>query len=150
MSWGDKMPKKKILIIDDEVDLAQLTKMNLERSGLYEVSVANNGDKGLEMASQAKFDAFIVDFVMPGMDGTQVCRAIKVIYPDAAIIIMSGKLDKSDKWKEAAFSNTEGQVFFIDKAEVEKELGIVNYLYKPFDYEEVLSALEKAFADRNC
>lgn len=81
--------KKKILLIDDEMALAKLTKLNLERTGAYEVSVAHSGEEGLRMVQQTPFDLVITDFRMPGMNGKQVLDAIKAMKPACPVVLCS-------------------------------------------------------------
>jgi two-component system alkaline phosphatase synthesis response regulator PhoP len=70
-----------ILIVDDEVDLVDLLKYNLEQEG-YSVVTATNGADALDIARRAAPDLIVLDVMMPGMDGIEVCRRIR---KDAAI-----------------------------------------------------------------
>ena len=67
---------KKILIVEDEVELVEMVKMRLEANG-YEVIVAYNGEDGLEMAKKENPDIILLDLMLPKMDGYQVCSALK-------------------------------------------------------------------------
>ena len=69
---------KKILIIDDEMDIRILLKFNLEKDG-FEVKVAENGLVGLELAKKFKPDLIILDVMMPEMDGIETCEQIKAL-----------------------------------------------------------------------
>ncbi|MEA3328766.1 MAG: response regulator [Candidatus Omnitrophota bacterium] len=66
------MAKKKILVIDDEKDFCQLTKMNLEASGEFEVTTAISGSEGINLARKYRPDLILLDIIMPGMDGAVV------------------------------------------------------------------------------
>jgi two-component system alkaline phosphatase synthesis response regulator PhoP len=66
----------KILVIDDEEDIRTLLHYNLQKEG-YEVEIAENGDKGLAILSEFKPDLVLLDVMMPGMDGIEVCEAIR-------------------------------------------------------------------------
>lgn len=66
----------KILVIDDEEDIRTLLQYNLQKEG-YEVEIAENGDKGLSILSTFKPDLVLLDVMMPGMDGIEVCEAIR-------------------------------------------------------------------------
>lgn len=69
------MPEK-ILVVDDEADLRNLTKMMLEGAG-YEVAQASNGDEALAMVARETPDLVLLDVVMPGKSGFEVCKTIK-------------------------------------------------------------------------
>lgn len=83
------MSKKRILIIDDEKDLCNITKLNLERTGQYDVTTAYSGREGLDKAKVGLFDLVITDFKMPGMDGQQVLEALKAMRPHAPVVLFS-------------------------------------------------------------
>jgi len=63
---------KKVLLVDDEAGFTQLLKMNLEKSGGYEVMIENDSTQALAMALSFEPDAIVLDVVMPGMDGGDV------------------------------------------------------------------------------
>jgi two-component system, OmpR family, response regulator len=71
------MNKKRILMVDDEKGVTTMTKLNLERTGLYEVQVENRSTRALEAAKQFKPDMIIMDITMPDMDGSEVASQIK-------------------------------------------------------------------------
>ncbi|MFK8008155.1 MAG: response regulator transcription factor [Saprospiraceae bacterium] len=66
----------KILIVDDEEDILQFIRYNLEKEN-FQVSIANNGKKGLLMAEEVNPDLIILDIMMPEMDGVEVCRQLR-------------------------------------------------------------------------
>ena len=66
----------KILIVEDEETIADLEKDYLELSG-FEVEVANDGDRGLEKALQEEYDLLILDLMLPGVDGFEICRKVR-------------------------------------------------------------------------
>ena len=66
----------KILIVEDEVAIAELEKDYLELSG-FEVEVENSGDVGLLRALKDEFDLIILDLMLPGVDGFEICRKIR-------------------------------------------------------------------------
>ncbi|MEE9549199.1 MAG: response regulator, partial [Candidatus Binatia bacterium] len=68
------MEKRKILLIDDDVDLTELLKATLEKTGKYEVRVQNSGSRGLDSAKLFKPDLIVLDFSMPDMDGSEVAQ----------------------------------------------------------------------------
>lgn len=67
---------KKILVVDDEVDILDLLKYNLEKEG-YQVQVADNGIKGVEIAKTFVPDLILLDIMMPGQDGVETCRQLR-------------------------------------------------------------------------
>lgn len=90
------MDKKKILLIDDEQHLCRIMKMNLERTGEFEVRTAHSGREGLELAKAVKFDLVITDFRMPGMDGRAVLSALKKMSPQMPVVLFSIYHDDAD------------------------------------------------------
>ena len=85
----------KILIIEDEVAIADLEKDYLELSG-FEVELEHAGDSGLEKALAEDFDLVVLDLMLPGMDGFEVCRQIRE-KKDIPVIMVSAKKDDIDK-----------------------------------------------------
>src|SRR2546427_10389595 len=69
--------RKRILIIEDDDDIALSLKYNLEKEGGYVVATAGDGDAGLRAASQRPPDLVILDLNLPGMDGLSLCKAIR-------------------------------------------------------------------------
>ena len=69
---------KKILVVDDEVDILDLLKYNLEKEG-YQVQVADNGIKGVEVAQTFVPDLILLDIMMPGQDGVETCRQLREV-----------------------------------------------------------------------
>ena len=70
------MSKEKILIVDDEEHIVELLKFNLQSAG-YEVMEANNGIDALKIANENKPSLMLLDLMLPGMDGFDVCKEIK-------------------------------------------------------------------------
>ena len=108
----------KILIVEDEESIAELEKDYLELSG-FEVEIENNGTDGLERALKEEYDLLILDLMLPGIDGYQVCREIRHT-SDVPIIMLSAKGETFDK------------VLGL-------ELGADDYMIKPFDSKELVA-----------
>ena len=85
----------KILIIEDEVAIADLEKDYLELSG-FEVAMEHAGDIGLARALDEEFDLIVLDLMLPGIDGFEVCRQIRE-KKDIPVIMVSAKKDDIDK-----------------------------------------------------
>ena len=85
----------RILIVEDEVAIADLEKDYLELSG-FEVEIENEGDKGLRRSLEEEFDLIILDLMLPGVDGFEICRQIR-IHKNTPVIMVSAKKDDIDK-----------------------------------------------------
>lgn len=88
---------KKVLIIDDEISSLITLKDSLEYEG-YEVITAVDGESGIKKTEEEKPDLIVLDIMLPGIDGYEVCRKIKAKY-DIPIIMNTGKVDVSDAVK---------------------------------------------------
>lgn len=123
------MAKGRILIIDDEEDLIELVRYNLEREG-FQVKGATDGESGLDLASKETPDLVIVDLMLPGIDGLEVCRALRSGSRTASIpvIMLTAKSAEADRI-------------------VGLELGADDYVTKPFSPRE-LAARVKAVLRR--
>ena len=86
---------KRILIIEDEPDIAELEKDYLELSG-FAVEIENNGTEGLHRALEEEFDLYILDLMLPGTDGFEICATIRKSN-DKPILLVSAKKDDIDK-----------------------------------------------------
>ena len=85
----------KILIIEDEEAIADLEKDYLELSG-FEVEIENRGDVGLKRALETDYNLFILDLMLPEMDGFEICKEIRN-HKNTPIIMVSAKKDDIDK-----------------------------------------------------
>ena len=115
----------KILIVEDEEAIADLEKDYLELSG-FEVTIENNGDKGLETALAGKFDLVILDLMLPGIDGFEVCKKIRE-EKNIPIIMVSAKKDDIDKIRGLG-------------------LGADDYMTKPFSPSELVARVKAHMA----
>ncbi len=79
---------QRILIIDDEEDILFATKKILKRAG-YDVSVAENGQEGLDLFNEKDFDLVITDMIMPEKDGVEVIREVRSKKPEMKVIAIS-------------------------------------------------------------
>lgn len=91
------MANTKILVVDDEKEIADLLEIYLITDG-YEVYKAYNAEDGLELCRQHDMDLILLDIMMPGMDGLEMCRRIREVN-NVPIIILSAKSSELDKIK---------------------------------------------------
>ena len=115
----------KILIVEDEETIADLEKDYLELSG-FEVEVANDGDSGLEKALQEEYDLLILDLMLPGVDGFEICKKIREV-KNTPIIMVSAKKDDIDKIRGLG-------------------LGADDYMTKPFSPSELVARVKAHLA----
>ena len=106
----------KILVIEDDPDIQQLIHLALEFTGGYRVAVASDGPEGLSKAASEAPDLILLDAMMPGMDGFEVCRRLKADATTAGIPVV--------------FLTAKAQANEIEEG---LRLGAVGYLTKPFD-----------------
>ena len=91
------MRKPHILVVDDEPDLVELVEYNLSREH-YQVSTANDGETALDLAREHLPDLILLDLMLPGMDGLEVCRQLKgeARTSHIPIIMLTAKADETD------------------------------------------------------
>ena len=92
------MSESTVLVIDDEKDLLELVRYNLEKEHLS-VIVASDGKSGLEIAQKHKPDLILLDLMMPGMNGLEVCQRLRADGRTSRIpvIMLTAKAEESDK-----------------------------------------------------
>jgi len=118
------MPKKSILVIEDEAPLRELLQYNLEKEG-YSVLPADTGEKGVELARAEKPDLVILDLMLPKIDGLEVCRLLKGARETRSIPILMLTAKSSE----------------LDQV-VGLEVGASDYLAKPFSVKILLARLK--------
>ena len=116
---------KRILIVEDEESIADLEKDYLELSG-FEVEVENDGNMGLQKALEEDFDLLILDLMLPGVDGFEICRRVRD-EKDVPIIMVSAKKDDIDKIRGLG-------------------LGADDYMTKPFSPSELVARVKAHLA----
>lgn len=91
------MPKERILVVDDEEDILELIRYNLEREG-YDVVCAQTGEDGMSAAHAQVPDLIVLDIMLPGIDGLEVCKRLKADSRAAGvpIIMVSAKGEEAD------------------------------------------------------
>jgi len=111
---------KKILIVEDEKNIAQLVAYNLTKNG-YEYSIAYDGEDGLEKALSGEYDLILLDLMLPKMDGFEVCRNIRKKL-DTPIVIVTARQEEVDK------------ILGLD-------IGADDYVTKPFSINELMARI---------
>ena len=115
------MLKTKILLVDDDPNIRQLVDLYLEKEG-FEVSMADRGDTALKLFHQSPPNLMLLDLMLPGMDGWQVCREVRKT-SNIPIIMLTAKDETFDK------------VLGL-------ELGADDYIVKPFDMKELVARIK--------
>ena len=115
----------RILIIEDEESIAELEKDYLELSG-FEVEIESKGDVGLKRALEEEFDLYILDLMLPGMDGFEICKEIRN-HKNTPILMVSAKKDDIDKIRGLG-------------------LGADDYMTKPFSPSELVARVKAHMA----
>jgi two-component system, OmpR family, alkaline phosphatase synthesis response regulator PhoP len=118
------MIDKKILVVDDEEHIQELIKFNLEKNS-YKVITADNGKDAFEIAKEQQPDLVLLDLMLPGMDGLEVCKAIRRENSIASmpIIMITARGEELDKI-------------------LGLELGADDYITKPFSVRELLARVK--------
>lgn len=115
----------RILIVEDEATIADLERDYLELSG-FEVEVANDGQTGLNKALNEDYDLVILDLMLPGVDGFEICRQMRAV-KNTPIIMVSAKKDDIDKIRGLG-------------------LGADDYMTKPFSPSELVARVKAHMA----
>jgi DNA-binding response OmpR family regulator len=110
-----------ILLVEDEVKLARFVELELTSEG-YQVSVANDGMTGLTLARESKPDLVILDWMLPGLTGVELCRRLRSTGSKIPVILLTAKDEISDR------------VTGLDA-------GADDYVVKPFSIEELLARI---------
>lgn len=115
------MENTKILVVDDDINICELLRLYLEKEG-YSVTIANDGISAVEIFSSSNPDIILLDIMLPGQDGWQVCREIRKS-SNVPIIMLTAKGETFDK------------VLGL-------ELGADDYVTKPFETKEVVARIK--------
>ena len=118
------MPKR-ILIIEDNADLARLLALNL-RDLSYDVDIAGDGSAGLAKAERTAYDLIVLDLMLPGLDGIEICRRIRTKPPYVPILMLTSRSSETDRV-------------------VGLEMGADDYVTKPFSIVELLARIKALF-----
>lgn len=122
---GDVMAPRTILVIEDDPDIAQLVQLHLRDTG-YQVDVAQDGSAGLQQALGKSYDLVILDLMLPGVDGLEVCRKLRGTSKYSLVLMVTAKSTELDR------------VLGL-------EVGADDYLTKPFSILELLARVKALF-----
>jgi len=117
--------KRRILIVEDESDLARVVKRHVEEIGC-EVVVAPTGERALDAAARTEFDLVLLDVMLPGIDGLEVCRRLRDRQLYMPVLMLTARSSEIDK------------VLGL-------ETGADDYLTKPFSVQELLARIRAIF-----
>ena len=121
--------KVKLLLVDDEIDFLHAIAERLTLKD-FDVITAANGGEAISAAENDLFDVAVVDFQMPGMDGTRVLKALKERHRYLEIIILTGHAT-------------------IESAVESTKLGAFKYLEKPYKFEQLVEVIKEAYEARH-
>ena len=88
--------ERTILVIEDDISILRALKDNLTFEG-YLVATASEGDEGLQMALGRQFDLLLLDLMLPGMNGYEICRRVKKEKPEMPVIMITARGTEMDK-----------------------------------------------------
>ena len=112
----------KILIVEDEPKVASFLKKGLEENN-YETEIAYDGLSGDKLSQQYKYDLFILDIIIPGISGLELCKRIKKLNPGIPVLMLT------------ALGTTDDKIIGFDA-------GASDYLVKPFEFRELLARVK--------
>ncbi|HEY3250315.1 MAG TPA: response regulator transcription factor [Ignavibacteria bacterium] len=122
--------KEKILVVDDEKDILELIDYNLSKNG-YRVKTVTTGEDALELIKENDYDLIILDLMLPGVDGFDICKIIKADKQKSTIpiVMVTAKSDEADKVAGL-------------------EIGADHYVTKPFSPRELLAIVKATLRRR--
>lgn len=127
----NQTPQLKVLVVDDEDNIIELIRLGLRYEG-FQVETASNGEQGIALAQRVNPDLVILDVMMPGIDGIEVCRRLRnnPTTRDVPILMLTAKDEVSDRI-------------------LGLQTGADDYLTKPFDFYELLERIKAILRRQN-
>lgn len=125
------MGKRKVMVIDDEANFLELVKINLAHTGKYEVQTLLDARDILSRVKAFNPDLVLLDILMPKMDGVEVCKILNADPSANHIPIITLSALDTDKDKLMMY-----------------KLGVVDFLVKPIEIDELVAKIEKALRDK--
>jgi DNA-binding response OmpR family regulator len=117
--------QKQILIIEDDREISDLLEIHLKELG-HRIIKASNGIKGLDIAKNESIDLIILDLILPGMDGIDICREVRKMQNYIPILMLTARSEEIDKV-------------------IGLEIGADDYLTKPFSIRELVARVKAIF-----
>lgn len=120
-----------ILVVEDEPDAAEMLAFNLRSAGHHEVSLVEDGGKGLKVAKTTRPDLIILDYMLPTMSGPEVCRALRAdpVTQDLPVIMLTARAEETDRVKGF-------------------ECGADDYVTKPYSMRELMLRVQSMLKRR--
>ena len=115
------MERKKVILIEDEVKLARFVELELRYEG-YDVTVCHDGREGLQMVTDGNYDMILLDLMLPGLTGIEICRRVRK-FSNVPIIMLTAKGEESDELNGF-------------------DLGVDEYISKPFSPKILVARVE--------
>lgn len=112
----------KVLVVEDEASIRKFININLKRNG-FEVLEAESGEKAFQVLEKCKPDIMVLDIMLPGVDGFEVCKKVRKDLPDVIVIMLTAKAQDTDKIMGL-------------------ELGADDYMVKPFNPLELVARIK--------
>src|SRR6266480_5125109 len=114
-------PAMRILLVEDEIKMARAVRRGLEQEG-YAVDVAGQGEDALHRATESEYDAVVLDVMLPGLDGFELCRSLRERGRWAPVLMLTARDAVEDRIRGL-------------------DVGADDYLVKPFAFDELLARL---------
>ncbi len=120
------MEKKRVMVVDDEQDFLKITKINLEQTGRFEVVTVSDATGIVSLVKSFCPDVILLDILMPKTGGVEACKMLSTdpAAKDIPVIVISALDTKKDRLAM-------------------KELGVVDFLVKPIEMDELISRIEQ-------
>ena len=125
------MEKRKVMIVDDEESFLKITKINLEKTGKYEVQTLSDARDIISQVKSFNPDVILLDILMPKTDGVEVCKMLNADPAVSRIPIITLSALDTDKDKLMMY-----------------KLGVVDFIVKPIEKDELIAKIEKALQYR--
>jgi len=121
----DPPDRPRVLVVDDDADIAYLVSLMLSRIGTFDTETASTAEQALAMLADGEWDLLLTDLRLPGMDGTELVRAAQALRPGIPAIIMTAHAT-------------------IDAAVDALRLGVVDFIQKPLDQDQLVALATRA------